>query len=398
MIARLRALPSGAVLLERIGSDDRVYLVGGAVRDLLLGGRPSDLDLVTEADAAAMARRIDPSAQVHDRFATATFTANGFAFDVAQARRETYSRPGALPDVSPAGLREDLLRRDFTANAMAIALGGAAAGELTAAENALADLDARRLRVLHDASFIDDPTRLLRLARYLSRLGFTVEPHTAELAAAAVQADALRTVSGPRIGAELRLLARERDPVAALQALNEAGLASAIHREFGLLDPDLARLGLALLPQDGRRDLLTLAVAAVRVPAGELSELLDSLEFDAAERDRIVAAASRAREVADDLERAGSPAEIAAAVRGAGVELVALAGALGPSAQARSWLERLRHVRLDITGSDLLAAGVPEGPVIGRALRAALDAKLDGRAADREAELAHALRAAQATG
>jgi len=236
---------------------------------------------------------------------------------------------------------------------------------------------------------------LIRLARYASRLGFEVEPRTLALARSAVAAGALDTVSGARIGSDLRLLAREDDPVAAFAALRELGVDRAVDPRLGLADAQLARAALALLPPDGRRDLLVLAIAAAAVPRADLAALLDELAFDAGSRDRIVAAASGADRAAAALAAATRPSEVAAALPGASVELAALAGALGPAEPAREWLERLRHVRLEIDGNELLAAGVPEGPAVGRGLRAALAAKLDGRVAGRDAELAEALRAAR---
>ena len=395
LLEQARSLPAVGPLLPRLGGATAVHLVGGAMRDLLLGGSPVDLDLAIEGDAAAFASSLGGELRVHDRFGTSIVTLDGFTYDIARTRRETYASPGALPDVAPAPLAEDLLRRDFTVNAIALTLAGDTAGELTSAPGALEDLDARRLRVLHDGSFVDDPTRMLRLVRYATRLGFEIEPHTRVLADDAISAGAVRTVSGPRIGAELRLLAREPDPVRALSGLRELGLDAAIHAGFGLDDEQLARRALALLPDDGRRDLLVLAVAARTVPAPELTALLDSLAFEAEDRDAIVRAATRAGEVASALGAARAPSEIAAAVGGgAPAELVALAGALGAEPQARDWLDRLRHVRLQIDGHDLLAAGVPEGPAIGRGLRAALAAKLDRRASGREQELAEAVHGA----
>ena len=397
LLDRVRALPVAKPLLAHLQDDAGVHLVGGAVRDLLLGGTPFDLDLVVEGDAAAVAASLGGELKAFDRFGTATAVLDGFSYDIARARRETYAHPGALPDVEPAPLAEDLLRRDFTVNAIALALAGDSAGELTAAPGALGDLDARRLRVLHDRSFIDDPTRLLRLARYASRLGFEVEPHTRELADAAVAGGALWTVSGSRLGAELRLLARERDPVAALRGLADLGLDRAVHPQFGIEDEELARRALALLPDDGRRDRLAVALAARRVPPTELGALLESLAFEADDRDAILLAATRADHVAPALAAARAPSEIAAAVAGAPPELVALAGALGPASEAREWFDVLRHVRLAIDGGDLLAAGVREGPAVGRGLRAALAAKLDQQASGPEEELAAALRAAVGT-
>ena len=395
MIRRLRLLPAAQVLLDRLDPGRPVYLVGGAVRDLLLGQLPPDLDLMVDGDVRALARDLDAGVLIHDRFGTATFRIDGFVFDVARTRRERYPHPGSLPEVEPARLEEDLLRRDFTVNAIAMALGEPQPGSITAAPRALGDLSDRVLRVLHDGSFTDDPTRLLRLARYESRLGFEVEEHTGRLAAEAVARGALATVSGPRVGAELRLLAREPDPVAALAALERLGLAKAIHVALGLTDVQQAQRALAILGPHGRRDLLVLGLASQGIRAGELGPLLDRLSFEAPERRKIVAVATGPGALSAALSRAGSPSEIAAAVGEAPPELVAAAGARTSEEQARQWLNELRAVRLEIDGADLLAAGIPEGPAIGRGLRAALSAKLDGRAHGPQEELARALRAAK---
>jgi tRNA nucleotidyltransferase (CCA-adding enzyme) len=397
LIDSLRGQQAASALLRRLDRRTPLYLVGGAVRDLLLNGAAFDLDLVIEGDAGAFARRLDPDARVHDRFGTATFAVDGFTYDVARARAESYAWPGALPDVRPASLPEDLLRRDFTANAVALALDGHAPGELIAVPHALEDIDARRLRILHDRSFIDDPTRLFRLARYASRLRFAIEERTGEQAQRAIDSGALGTVSGNRVGAELRLLARERDPIKALRALDLFGLGAAVHPRLGLRDESVAERALSLLPRDGRVDLTALALLFAEVPHTELEQLLDALGFEASAQSVIAAAASRSERLAAQLAQARDPSEIARAARGAPIEAVALAGARGPVEQARDWIERLRHVRLDIDGGDLLRAGVPQGPRVGRGLDAALAAKLDGRAGDREQQLAYALQASRAS-
>jgi tRNA nucleotidyltransferase (CCA-adding enzyme) len=363
LIERVRALPAARPLIGRLEGRSDVYLVGGAVRDLLLGATPPDLDLLVEGDPAQLADELGGALREHGRFGTAKVELGGFIYDIARARTETYARPGALPDVRPATVSEDLGRRDFTVNAMAIALGGARAGELVTVPGALDDLAARRLRVLHDGSFLDDPTRVLRLARYAARLAFAIEADTERLAREALASGALATLSADRLDAALRLLAREQDPVAALEVLKALG--APILSEF---DPELARRALELLPADGRPDELVLRAALAR---------------------------SEAAPVADALASASRPSEIAAAVASARIEEIALAGALGPAPQAREWLERLRHVRLEIDGADLLAAGVPQGPAIGAGIRAALQAKLDGLIAGREQELAEALRVAR---
>ncbi|HZU61346.1 MAG TPA: hypothetical protein VE983_10290, partial [Solirubrobacteraceae bacterium] len=211
---------------------------------------------------------------------------------------------------------------------------------------------------------------------------------------------ALDTVSGPRIGSELRLLSREPDPVNALLGLHELGLEPAIHPRFGLVrdDPtsalELGRQALALLPPGARADRLVLGLAARDIPDRELRQLLDRLAFEADDREAIVATARQAPQIAAALGQASRPSAIAELAREVPLEVVALAGALGAQAPARAWLEQLRHVSLDIDGGDLIGAGVPEGPAVGRGLRAALSAKLDGQVQGREAELATALEAA----
>ncbi len=395
-LGRLRALPAAAPLLALDDPPAPVHLVGGAVRDLLLDRLPAELDLAVEGDAVAVGRALGGKLTVHDRFGTCSVVRDGWRYDLARTRRERYPAPGALPEVEPAGLEEDLLRRDFTVNAIALALAGTPRGRLTAAPRALEDLACHRLRVLHKRSFEDDPTRLLRLARYAARLGFVIEPATRALAERAVAGGALETVSGPRIGAELRLLAREPDPLGALAAL--AGLG--IDRALGGLqvnEPEAVRTALKLLGEDGRADLLVLAAAAEGIPVGRLRGLLDRLAFEAGEREAIIAGATRARRLAAALADARGPTQIAQVAAGERPELVALAGAYGgPRAldAARDWLLRLRHVRLEISGEDLLAAGLAPGPAIGAGLRAALAAKREGRARGREEELEVALRAA----
>ncbi len=400
LIDAVLALGAGAQLLARLPEDlvPAVYLVGGSVRDLLLGRVPIDLDLVVEAPAGALARRLGTPLSSHDRFGTVTILLDGVACDIATSRRERYAHPGALPEVEPAPLREDLLRRDFTVNALALALTGPERGLLRSAPSAREDLEARRLRVLHDASFIDDPTRLLRLARYQTRLRFAIEPHTVALARSAVDLAALATVSGSRVGNELRLVAREHEPLAALLGLRELGIDEAIAPGFGIDDPELAQRAFELLPEDGDPGVLALALAARGLSAPDLRALLDELAFQSRERDEILAAATRSEALADRLRHARRPSEIAAAVGVGSPELVALAGALGPAGPAHAWLTSLRHVELQIDGNDLLSAGVSPGPPVGLGLRVALAAALDGRAEGREQQLREALRVARSDG
>jgi tRNA nucleotidyltransferase (CCA-adding enzyme) len=427
VLQALTARPGGPQLLalseQRDASSSKVdvALVGGAVRDLLLGRTPRELDVVVAANAAGLARELADvlGARVvaHERFGTALVEWEAGRIDIAQRRAESYAQPGALPDVRPGDPQEDLARRDFTVNALAVTLAGAKRGELHGAEHAREDLAAGRLRVLHERSFLDDPTRLWRLARYSARLGFQAETHTAELAATAVASGALTTVSRARIGAELRLALTEADAPNALSAIDALGLLRALDPRLRF-DAALARTGLELLgvvDAGGRRpprsELLLLAtLLASVVLAGEGSvesdmyTLLNELEFPAGDRDLALYEAISMQAAAERLAGAQTPSQIHAAAAHMSPEGVALAGAWGrlgggherAEAAARAWLSELYNVTLVITGEDLLAAGIPEGPEIRRRLDAALLQKLDGQLAGNghEAELNAALGAA----
>jgi tRNA nucleotidyltransferase (CCA-adding enzyme) len=345
----------------RDAASEPVYLVGGAVRDLLLGRERADVDLVVEGDAAALAARLGAEPVEHERFATAKVELDGHEVDIATARIETYPSPGALPVVAPAGsIGADLARRDFTINAMAIPLQGEP--ELIDPHGGHGDLEAGVLRVLHPRSFEDDPTRALRSARYAARFDLELEGETEKL----LRATDLATVSVDRRRAELLRLAAEPGAVRGLELL----------AEWGLLDPRPGGLRLAarvaeLLsaePWEGVAPVeRALLAAALGPPAGE---------------EELSAADPRRPSEAVDLAR-GHDA----------VELV-LARALGAE-----WLDRYlaewRSVALEIDGDDLIAAGIPEGPAIGRGMRAALRRKLDGEIDGREAELETALAAAR---
>jgi tRNA nucleotidyltransferase (CCA-adding enzyme) len=419
VLERLRELPGGPQLLELAAARSDVELVGGATRDLLLGITPRELDVIVADDASSFAAALAPrvgvpgmaeldgrsSTTLHERFGTAVVSWEGGRVDIAARRAESYPAPGALPDVIVGTPEQDLLRRDFSVNAIAVSLGGPRRGELRSAPHALEDLAAARLRVLHERSFLDDPTRLLRLARYRARLRFEPEERTAMLAREALRSGALASVSGARVGAELRLALTEADPVPALRALEELGVLKAIDKHLQLHEP-LARASLTLLGDDGHASALLLAclLASIAVrkrrhPERELRALLDELEFPAAERDRALKTVLLAPVELEQLAEAQSPSQIDAAVRSGPLEAVALAGALADgqhmrdaAAAARRWLNELRHVRLSISGEDLLAAGLVPGPEIGRRLDLVLARKLDGELADGpDAELSAAL-------
>jgi tRNA nucleotidyltransferase (CCA-adding enzyme) len=361
LAGRVQALPGYRTVrdaAERAGVD--AHLVGGAVRDALLGRQAPNLDVVVVGDPLALVEELGGEARVHDRFATATVAVDGGLIDVAQARTETYEHPGALPTVAVADrLEDDLRRRDFTVNAIAVAL--ADPGRITDPHGGLDDLRAALLRVLHRRSFVDDPTRALRAARYATRLGLAIEPGTLALAR---EAD-LSTVSVDRVEADLRRLAGEPSPRAGFELL----------ADWGLLE----------LPEGAGDRIDALRELTEREP---WSSVVDSA-------DAILAAARGVPEGARELAalEPGSPSEGVASARGRSPVELALARALGAT-WLDDYLADWRHVRLEISGEDLLDAGVEEGPAVGRGLQAALRAKLDGELDGREQELRAALDAA----
>jgi tRNA nucleotidyltransferase (CCA-adding enzyme) len=339
---------------------DPVYLVGGAVRDLMLGRGRADVDLVVEGDPAKLADALgaEPLAS-HSRFGTMKVAWNGEELDLAASRREHYERPGALPTVElGAPIRTDLARRDFTVNAMAIPLAGPEV--LLDPYDGQLDLRAGLLRVIHERSFVDDPTRAVRAARYGARFGFELEPDTEKL----LRATSLESVTAERRVEELRRLAREPTGVEGLELL--AG--------WGLIEPPAGGLEWARAVDE---------LLGTRPWAGEVER-----------PDAILAAAGllAAPPEVEDLVTASPsrPSQGAALARGVRPLPLVLARAKGAT-WLDDWLE-WREVTLEITGADLTASGL-SGPAIGRALAAALAAKLDGEAPTRAGELQVALAA-----
>jgi tRNA nucleotidyltransferase (CCA-adding enzyme) len=383
-------------LLSALEGLPPAYLVGGAVRDLLRGAEPHDVDIAVEGDARSTARavadRLGSGAREYERFGTATVESSQGTYNFAGTRRESYDAPGELPRVSPAPLDEDLRRRDFSINAMALGLTGDDLGHLYDPCGGVADMEQGVVRVLHERSFLDDPTRLLRAVRYATRLGFELDPETERLAREAVAADALSTVSGARIRDELMDLLRETDAPSGLERMRDLEIHTALHPE---LDPDpelvaSAALGAAAIGAD--RAVSALAALVESAPE-ELDLWLADLHLQAEERDAAGRAARVAPRIAMALrEREHSSSELRALLGREPLEALALALALrAPSEPVLRWITELRGVTLEISGDDLLAAGVPEGPAIGRALEETLRRKLDGLISGRDEELETAL-------
>jgi tRNA nucleotidyltransferase (CCA-adding enzyme) len=393
--------PGHAAVVGALEGLPPVYLVGGAVRDALRDATPVDLDLAVEGDALAFARtlasRLGGDVVEWERFGTAELRAPSLPFtvNVARTRRETYAAPGALPEVEPAPLAEDLGRRDFTINAMAVELP---AGDLIDPFGGRADLDARVIRVLHDRSFVDDPTRLLRALRYAARLGGSLDPHTEELAREAISSGALSTVSGKRIRDELLDLLREDEAPEALTQMRDLKLDCALHPALRVIPERAASAMLACAETGADRALASLAT--LMVPDAEaLHPLLDRLALTRVERDRVARAAEVGGHLAHRLEPDMPASRIHALLDCEPLETLAVTLAWGaPGDPVLRYLSDLRGARLEVTGDDLIAAGVPQSPQVGQALAETLRRKLDGEVSGRDDELALALSLARGGG
>ena len=412
--------PQTLALVQRVAATAHemsysLYFVGGLVRDLLLGAPVVDVDMVVEGDAIRLARalagrwggRIVP----YERFGTAKWLLSPRVWkeiaggpppaeravpsvDFATARTEFYTHPTALPEVEVSSIKQDLHRRDFTINTLAIRLDPPHWGELLDFYGGEADLQNRVIRVLHSLSFTDDPTRILRAARLEARLGFHLDPRSEQLIGHALPL--LNKVSGDRIRHELELILAEEQPERALCRLNELGVLRQLSAEL-CCDRRLMtwfravreELDLAIweLPPTGRR-FIYLGLLVYRMAPGPLAAFLRRLKVPRTDADDLELLPALRQDV-DEIAHTRRPSRVYRALEHYPARLLAIAWV----AQTRGGREKLlrfqtnyRHIRTALSGDDLKALGLRPGPLFGRLLGALLDARLDGRVKTREQE------------
>ena len=369
-----------------------LFLVGGRVRDLLLGNDGGDLDLVVEGDAPALAQALlrDQGGEVvsHLRFGTANYRQGDLSIDLATARTETYPRPGALPVVRPGSIEDDLYRRDFTVNAMAIGLSPPEAGAILDPFDGRRDLREKQIRVLHDKSFVDDPTRIMRAIRYEQRLGFRIEAST--LTYLRRDLDRLPTVGVDRLRHELELFFLEKRPELALRRADELG----VLRE---MDPSLqAGDRLSEEYQATRTDgssvdsSVYLALLLYEMDVTEAENFVSGYRFTR-EQTRAVIDALKLKDLEEHLGTPGlRRSEVYHLLKGLRPESIQAfriaANDKTAKNRAKEYTDELSLMGIALNGSDLLAMKVPPGPEIGRLLGHLLDARLDGLAKSREDE------------
>lgn len=382
-------------------TNSQLYLVGGYVRDCFLKIPDYDIDIAVVGDAPALARILaqetGAQSEIHEAFGTAVLTYRGepFDLDIVTARSETYSHPGALPTVLPGTIADDMSRRDFTINAMAVQILPGGIGTLFDPHNGIDDLRLGIIRVLHDASFIDDPTRLFRAVKLAVRLRGRIEVYTLELILQAVRDGATATVSMDRIRHELLLIMEEPKGENVLAELDKLGLLISIYPTLAwpyeagrniVLDPE------QLTPEQRRDACLTVIAAEYASEPGEAEALGRWLRLPA-HLIRLMHDAAQLVGLWGKLGEEQKPSVTYRLLQGIDIKAIDAALRLAPlvhdtlaAARLRSYLDHLRFVKTDLDGHYLRAIGVPPGTIYKRVLDALLDAKLDGEVEGRAAE------------
>ncbi|MBA7622405.1 A-adding tRNA nucleotidyltransferase [subsurface metagenome] len=371
-----------------------IYLVGGVVRDLLLGKPNLDLDLVVEGDAIELARQLAQTKQAkittHSRFNTAKLEWDKWSVDLTTARSETYAKPGALPTVKPSSIENDLARRDFTINAMAVHLSPSRYGELIDIHGGKDDLEHKLIRILHEKSFIDDATRIWRGLCYEQRLAFRLEKNTLKL----LRRDThmLDTISGDRIRYELECILQEERPEKVLRRAEELNVLGSLHpalkgdgwlaerfgqaRQLTSPTPPPMDLYLALLAYPLTTEENEQLISRLRLPKSSAKILRDSVGLK-----------SKLQKLADPEL---SPSGIYAILHGYSAMAITTNSLATESSATRRhiqlFLNKLRYVKPALTGNDLKQMGITPGHQMKEMLQRLHEAKLDGKATSKEDE------------
>lgn len=413
---RMKSLLHGQMftLLKRIGrlanaDGYSAFVVGGLVRDMVMGTRNLDLDIVIEGDAihfsGRLARRIGGTVVVHRRFGTASiYMKSGLKIDIATARREVYEAPAALPRVEFSSLRHDLIRRDFTINAMAVSLNRESFGQLIDFFGGERDLGQRRIRVLHDSSFIDDPTRIFRAVRFEQRFGFMIDSRTEELIRHAISREMFDRTEKQRIRDEIILILKEPDPLKALRRMNELHELKFIHprikfskkmaKFFKSIEDVLGWFDASSFrrrPAEGW--VLYLMALTDGLSRRELIELCEQFVLRNRDRARLLSFKASYRAVIGLLtgRRRAAPRSLHAALEPLSYEtmLAILAGSGSTLARKRmeEFFRRYHGIKLSIKGGDLKRLGLKPGPKFSEILAGVLHRKIDGLVRTKKEEL-----------
>ena len=372
-----------------------LYLVGGVVRDLLLGQVNLDLDLVVEGDAIELAQQLveinHGKITTHPRFNTAKLQWDKWSVDLATARSETYAKPGALPAVTPSSINNDLFRRDFTINAMAIELNPDHYGELIDQYGGRDDLEHKLIRILHEKSFTDDATRIWRGLRYEQRLDFQLEPTTLKLLKRDIPM--LDTISGDRIRYELECILKEERPEKVLRRAEELGvlpkLSPALKGRGWLAEKfkQVRQISFPNPPPVGLYPALLVYPLTNKETEQLISFLRLSKPLAQTLRDTIGLKAKLPSLANPEL----SPSGIYRLIHGYSLQAVTVNSLAGDSPSARQhiqlFLDKLRYVKPALTGNDLQKMGIAPGPRMKEILQRLHEARLDGEVTSKQDEV-----------
>ncbi len=392
----------------------KAYLVGGFVRDLLLGVKNLDIDIVIEGDALEFARyasgKMGAALVEHKKFGTAALIMPASAkgakvkIDIATARKEFYKHPAALPSVEFSSIKNDLYRRDFTINAMAVSIGRKDFGRLIDFFDGVKDLSQKRIRVLHKRSFIDDPTRIFRAVRFEQRYDFKIDDFTARLIKNAVKAKMFNKVSGERLREEIELLLREKEPlkvVKRMKNLHELRFISP-KIKFGAKEEALCRHIKKMTIVFGAcfsvKRLLDIWLIYFMAMIDNLSvndalKVCDRFVMRRGDRLRIISAKKSGKKVIRLLSKKGKipPSRVYRALEPLSYETLLFLTAKRAdglfSGRVKDFLAKYNGVRLSVKGSDLKRLGAEPGPCFTKILRKTLYAKIDGKVLTRRDEL-----------
>jgi len=401
MISKLKNInPYFKPILESLSAladkmDVKVYLVGGVVRDLMLGEKISDLDIVVEADAIEFVHKFadihKKEFKKHHAFGTATVYFDNHHIDFVTARSETYPAFGALPKVKPASLKDDLLRRDFTINAMAISLNKPDYGKLVDCYCGEKDLKNGAIRVLHDNSFMEDPTRILRAIRFEQRFSFRLESHTLKLAKEAISKNALSLVNPHRLREELVLILKEPSPARYIKRLYELkilpfiGIRITLDKNDFRVFAEIERvLGFYKAKFKRHRQLeewLIYLMAILRkAKRQEAAKLLESFGFRKGEKIRILSLYDNMDKVRQ-LNKKVLPHVIYKTLNPLSFENIIFFYAYYRQKKIRKhieiFLDKLISIRLKLKGEDLRRLGFKPPTLYGKLFERLLYAKID---------------------
>jgi len=385
------------------------YLVGGFLRDLILGVQNFDIDITVEGSgivfAQALAKRLKSDLRIHERFGTATLTlGNCLKVDVATARLEKYPSCASLPVVSSGSLKEDLRRRDFTINAMAASLVGADEHKLIDPFGGQNDLASGRIRILHDLSFRDDPTRILRAIRFQQRFNFKIEPKTLKLLKQAIEEGLLKKVHSHRMRDELILMLKEIDPSKQMKRLNDLGglsflsdklrFTKSTHDLFKLIDKEIRWFVKNFSSRRKLDSWLIYFMALLKsLNLAQVKIIILKLGLRKGEEKRIINDHQNSHKITLSLSKRGvRPAHIFTLLELLSYEEIIL---LRASSQVKclkkyikDFLEIYNGMRLFVSGHDLHGLGILPGPRYEKIFAQVLVAKLNAEVKTRSQELA----------